>query len=125
MNADRQLFLEVVDLISRRPGMYVATERLRDVANYLHGLEHGIGGGQAVAFLSRVLKRWMEGRFLFCRAAWGWDQLLLHALGSDAAALAALPNLIREYFADLDSLGEAGIEGKVSAAILAKNRTQG
>ena len=123
MNPERKVFLETVDLISSRPGMFVGTEYLRDVANYLHGLEHGLNGVRGDAFSTQVLKRWMEGRFLYCHAVWSWDKLLLRALGSDAAALAALPNLFREFFSELDSLGETGIQDKVSKAILAKNGT--
>ena len=122
MNAERKIFLDAVDLISIRPGMFVGTEDLRDVANYLHGLQHGLSGSPERGFATHFFKRWIEGRFLYCRAAWNWDKLLLHSLGSDAAALAALPDLFREYFSELDSLGEAGIEEKVSKAILAKNR---
>jgi hypothetical protein len=125
MNTERKVFLEIVDLISARPGMFVGTEKLRDVANYLHGLEHGLNGGLEIAPITHVFRRWIEGRFLYCRAAWHWDKLLLHTFRSDAAALAALPNLFREFFSELDTLGEAGIEAKVSEAILAKNRALG
>jgi hypothetical protein len=105
--------------------MFVGTEQLRDVANYLHGLEHGINLGKSDPFDQfRLFRRWIEGRFVYCRAAWGWDQLLLHACGTDSAALVALPGLFREFLSDLDSLGASGIEEKVSTAILAKNRAE-
>lgn len=125
MYAVRNDFLEVVDSISARPGMFVGTERLRDVAIYLHGLEHGLCKTHGVAPITNVFRRWMEGRFLYCRAAWHWDRLLLRALKSDAAALAALPGLFRDFFSELDALGEGGVEKKVSEAILARRWVHG
>ena len=49
-----------------------------------------------------------------------WTQVLCDVLGSDKAALTALPGLYREFFKDLDSLGEEGIEQRTFQQFIAR-----
>lgn len=116
----REVFLELVDTICKRPGMYVGTESLRDVSIYLYGMENGLTRSASGERWMRTWPCWLEGRYMVRHQAQPWPQVLCDLLGSDEAALASLPGLYREFFTDLDALGEAGIEERTLRRFIAR-----
>jgi hypothetical protein len=65
--------------------------------------------------------RWVELRFEIHHPAWHWTRILIHAYGTDALAIAALPTLFRAYLADLATFGVDGIEAKLRATLIARD----
>lgn len=100
--------------------MYVGTESLRDVAIYLDGMYDGLTGNVDGEYLTQTWCRWLEGHHMVRHQAQPWTQVLCDLLGSNEAALAALPGLYREFFQDLDSLGEEGIEQRTLQRFIAR-----
>ncbi len=118
--SNREAFLARIDTICKRPGMYVGTDSLRDVSIYLYGMEDGLTCSSVGEGWMKTWPRWLEGRYLVRHQAMPWTQVLCDVLGSDKAALTALPGLYREFFKDLDSLGEEGIEQRTFQQFIAR-----
>ena len=118
---NREHFLSVVDRICKRPGMFTGGESLRGVVNFLDGLDQGL----ALATGSKPLRhmdwiRWVEGEFAQGMGGQQWADFMIERLGSDKEVLDCLPHLYRQFFADLDAMGESGIHDRASQRILAK-----
>ena len=122
---NQEAFLEIVDLICHRPGMYVGSDHLKDVVIYLNGLAHGLALCNSGEVLTKSWPRWLEGRYLRGHQAHEWSEVLCDLLGSQNAVFAVLPSLYREYFEDLSVLGDSGIEVLSSHRLLASNSRQG
>jgi hypothetical protein len=94
--------------VARRPAMYVGSCSRPAVANLLAGyclaVEH-----LGLAPPLDGWMRWVELRFGVFHPAWNWTRILLHGYGSDAAAIAALPELFEEFEAEHARLGVEGI----------------
>ena len=74
------------------------------------GYDHALGDvGRGELPLSGWM-RWVESRFLISHPAWHWTRILLHAYGSDRAAIEALPQLHQEFLARRTIIGVEGIE---------------
>lgn len=119
MSDNRTVFCKIVGQIATRPGMFVGTGALRDVAIYLDAYEQGLTAHSQLAALTPGWNRWIEGQFLIFHPAWHWSRILVHVFGSDETALAALPELYQQFFADLDTLGATGIEKRTEARLVA------
>jgi hypothetical protein len=117
----REHFLSVVDLICKRPGMFTGTESLKDVSIYLNGLEHGLTVATASKLFTHAWHRWLEGQYLEGMQGQPWTEFLIEKFGSDGPVLEALPSLYRQFFEDLDVLGETGIHERASQRLIAKN----
>jgi hypothetical protein len=100
--------------------MFVGSGQLWDVAIYLSGLEDGLARGNAEMLVAPSWQRWVEGRFLIFSPGWHWSRILVHAFGSDEAALTSLPSLYDEFFVDLDLLGSKGIEERTTQRLVAE-----
>ena len=119
--SNREHFMAVVDLICKRPGMFTGTESLRSVANYLDGLEHGLALANGEELPRHMAwYRWLEGEYIQGLQGQQWTEFLSERFGSDRAVLESLPRLYREFFADLDAIGEVGIHDRASQRILAR-----
>ena len=119
--SNREAFLALVNCICKRPGMYVGSEDLRDVAIYLDGFEHGLTQSLGGGLFTKTWPRWLEGHYVHCHQAQRWTQVLRNLTGSDEAVFAVLPSLYSEFFADLDAIGEVGIEARTSQRIVASH----
>lgn len=117
----QEAFVAVVDLICRRPGMFTGTQCLRDIAIYLDGLDHGVSLAVGGPRSTQAWRRWLEGRYMRGMGAQPWTEYLGDLLGSEAAVMEALAGLYREFFADLDALGEAGIHDRTSQRLVARH----
>ena len=89
-------FDEMIASISLRPGMWVGTGRLRDVAIFIEGYCSGLASIAGESPLAGW-RDWIETRYLISHPAWHWTSILRHIYGSDSAALAALPDLFAQY----------------------------
>ncbi|MFT3766701.1 MAG: hypothetical protein QM820_14480 [Minicystis sp.] len=104
--------VELIDSLSKRPGMWVGSSSLADIGHFLNGFRHAV----SLMGLPDPLDawtRWVELRFGVFSPAWHWTRILVHVFGSDEAAIAALPELCRSYLHDRDELGSKGIEAKL------------
>jgi hypothetical protein len=104
-----QEFESLLESIAKRPEMWVGECSVRAVRNYLEGYCHA---SAALCDTETPLDGWgfwLESRFLISHPAWGWTRILLHAYGSDRAAIEAIPQLHREFLAQRAALGVEGI----------------
>jgi hypothetical protein len=102
-------FESLLRSIASRPAMYVGRCSLRAVSAYLDGYDHASGDlGQPELPLSGW-GHWVESRFLISHPAWHWTRILLHAYGTDRAAIEALPQLYQEFLARRAAIGVEGI----------------
>lgn len=113
-------FVGLIDAIARRPALYVGRCSLHAVSHYLSGYDRALADlGQAETPLSGWV-RWVESRFLISHPAWHWTRILLHVLGTDQAAIEALPALYREFLSDRAALGVEGIETENRRRLIAE-----
>ena len=113
-------YIALVNSIAKRPAMYVGRCSLRRVSAYLDGYEHALGDVGISETPLAGWGRWVELRFLISHAAWHWTRILLHAFGSDAAAIEALPGLYREFLLQREALGVEGIEAEHERRLMAE-----
>jgi hypothetical protein len=113
-------FESLLQSIARRPAMYVGKCSLRAVSAYLDGYDHASGDlGQAELPLSGW-GHWVESRFLISHPAWHWTRILLHAYGTDRAAIEALPQLYQEFLACRAAIGVEGIVDEHGSRFIAE-----
>jgi hypothetical protein len=113
-------FVGLIDAIAKRPALYVGRCSLHAVSDYLSGYDHALADlGQPVTPLAGWV-RWVESRFLISHPAWHWTRILLHVLGTDRAAIEALPTLYREFLSDRAALGVEGIETEHRRRLIAE-----
>jgi hypothetical protein len=106
-------FADTLDHLCARPHLYVGTPvTLREVWNYLLGYQHGWHEAEGGAIPLEGMFEWMQMRFVINETSWGAQRMLLHAYGSDANAIAALPVLYREFVADRAAWGMEGIAAR-------------
>jgi hypothetical protein len=113
-------FESLLRSIAKRPGMYVGKCSLRAVSDYLSGYDYALHDlGCAELPLSGWMS-WVEARFLISHPAWHWTRILLHAYGTDQAALEALPQLYQEFLARRAAIGVEGIEAEHTSRFIDK-----
>lgn len=102
---DDKEFLELLQMISVRPAMYVGKTDLRRISNlmwgYGWGFQHGRGRrGMFVAAGSPLdgFSCFVRLKFAIDHPAWGFERILLHQYEHDhKKAIAALPVLFKEF----------------------------
>ncbi len=111
-------FQALLRSIAIRPAMYIGQCSIRSVSDYLSGYCHALNDlGHAETPLDGRL-RWVKLRFLISHPAWHWTRILMHIYGSDQAAIAALPDLHREFRAERAVLGVDGIEAALAQRLI-------
>ena len=112
-------FATFIERVCLRPALYVGTSSLRDVDIYLAGYGHALeDSGHQHPFAGWM--RWIESRFLISHPAWHYTRILLHAYGTDRAALDAIPELHKEFVAVRASIGREGVEAQHRRRFLAE-----
>jgi hypothetical protein len=99
-------FLNMLDRICERPGMYVGERSLRLFSAYMGGYEHALEDNG----LGRILDgfaAWVFLKYDIYSPAWHWTRVLHHSLGTEQAAIARLPTLVREFLAEREMRGGA------------------
>ncbi|MFB6814691.1 hypothetical protein ACFCV8_09100 [Streptomyces sp. NPDC056347] len=112
---DNARFLDLLDRLCRRPAMFTNAHTVESVSVFLTGYFIGVADGapeglEAAGYGGWM--RWVEVRYGVFHPAWSWARILLHHHDDDRAVLDVLPSLFREFLADRDAYGDAGIEAR-------------
>ena len=102
-------FDDLLQAICERPAMFVGDGRLRHVAMFLDGFTEALSLSGAPCPMA-AWRPWIELRYGISDPAWHWTGILIHAFGSDTAALHAIPSLFSEYRKALVAVGVDEIE---------------
>jgi len=109
-----QKYVRAIELIFKRPLMYVPASDYHSITCYLHGFLFSLNLADEVR--TDAWMQWTSSRFNINSTAWGWSRIILHSHEDESAAIDALPGLLSEFFSELES---AGVEG-----ILSRHREQ-
>jgi hypothetical protein len=108
----------VMESLSQHPETYVVgCGSLMGICHYLDGYRHAIS---ALGYRDPLdaWTPWVDLRFGIHHTAWHWTRILLHAYGTDEAAIRALPELYCEYIKARAELGTEGIERRLRETLL-------
>ena len=93
----------MIKRVCDKPGLYVGQPRMRQVRAFLDGYVMALDESRELSdYPFGGFLRWLEQRHGICHPAWGWDRILVHAAGSDAEAIRALPATFDQYRAELE-----------------------
>ncbi len=105
--------------LATRPGTYVGRPSIFLVSTYLDGYCHSrIDLGMPDPMYGWGI--WVLHRYLIWSPAWGWPRVLLHVYGTHLDALAALPNLYKEFVSQCDSLNVEALEADLRRQLIDK-----
>jgi len=96
MTEDQEKFLNVVEIVCARPGMYVGTQDFRSVVAFLEGYILGLSEHQTMnkhPFGGLLLL--MEEAHGFSNPGWGWVRHYLHDKETDERAIRDFPEFLR------------------------------
>jgi hypothetical protein len=100
-----------------KPGMYFGGPYTWALSHWLHGYREGLEEGRLPCDIFGGWRDWVQMRYEVYHTAWHWVRILQHAHGSDAAALAAVPELYEQFLRDRERWGVEGIERRMKEAI--------
>ena len=92
----------MIKRVCERPGFFVGRADMRQVRAFLDGYvcalaeRRDLDGYPFGGFL-----RWLEVQHDISHPGWGWDRILVHAAGSQEAAIHSLPQRFSQYCDEL------------------------
>lgn len=104
MSEDQEKFLNVVDIVCARPGMYVGKVDFRSVVAFLEGYVLGVSEhGRLKKHPFGGLLMLMEEAHGFSHPGWSWARHYLHDKETDERAIRDFPEFLREALKVPDS----------------------
>ncbi|WP_435598167.1 hypothetical protein [Streptomyces anulatus] len=108
-------FLDLLENLCRRPGMFTGEPTVASVQVFLAGYFTGVSAADPEGPglpLYRQWRQWIEVRYDVFHPAWPWTRILLHHHGADRDVFEVLPSLFRQFLADRETCGAEELEDR-------------